>query len=163
MSRQTREIAGPEGRTLTVTYVPATQTEYSRSPARASVIVPGCQGRGTIYLTGSEADSIATSCAEADDFARKLAAERIGELAAYDDLAAELAPLCAYLPRGEEPDLPKAGVGDVEVGEVAWVYSRGNVRRGKIEKVGRTKLHVVYVSSTGTISRKADSHVWVER
>ena len=93
----------------------------------------------------------------------ELAEKAIDEERRYHARAAELAPLSAYLPRGEEPDLPRAGVRDVTVGDVVWIYSRGNVRRGEVIKVGRTRIHVEYVSSTGTLTRKDDAAVWLER
>lgn len=98
-----------------------------------------------------------------DDEALELAAQTVAERAAYAARAAELEPISAYLTRGEEPDLPKAGVDEVTVGDVVWIYSRGNVRRGEVAKVGRSRIHVEYVSSTGTITKKDDTHVWLER
>lgn len=133
---------------------PAYKTEYSSGPAHYSIWI---DGKWAASGTGNDAEELT------DERALEIAEQVLVDRETYASRVAELRPFSAYLPRGQEPELPRVDVSQVTVGDIVWVFSRGNVRRGEVIKVGRKNITVEYVSSTGTISKKADSHVWLER
>lgn len=145
-TRETRTIGTlPTGETVT-----ATRVVWAADHATSwSLEVDGHYARGV-------------SDAETDDHLLDVAAAYAADWRAYDARAAELKPISAYLPRGLEPAAPKLTVDDVEIGQVVWIFSRGNVRRGEVVKIGRSKIHVEYVSSTGQITKKSDDTVWAD-
>lgn len=53
------------------------------------------------------------------------------------------------IPRGSKIDNEPSTLSEARLGDVAWVYARGNFRTGRIVKIGRKNITVEYVTKGG--------------
>lgn len=156
-----------KGRQIEVTHRPHHEGQYSHraagfevtidgKPVYASNLVTEHVDRalsGWAYTPMSEAE-VAKVLKKAIKKGRDVVDQRIAD--------AEIRPFAeqaiAVIPRAADAVIAATGqdVNDFVPRDRVWVYSRGNIRQGVVEKVGKTNITVAYVTKKGgQITRKS--------
>lgn len=158
-----RYVETYKGREVKVVHRPREEREYSSRSAGFVVYLDGKTYQGGYFPTeicARHRDADGNRVFEPTGYSHETLIKRAAKKGrqwvdasiADDEIRPYAEQVIAYIPRSDK-DAAIGQVGtavtDFEVHDRVWFYSRGNIRQGVVEKIGKTNVGVAYVTSKG--------------